>query len=55
MCYKTSFVSLTNQGNHFNLSLIFLNCLLLELTVIDLMSIVQINKLWVEITKNFEM
>ena len=33
----------------------FLNCLLLDLTVIDIMSIVHVEKIWVEITKNFEM
>ena len=33
----------------------FLNCLLLDLTVIDLMSIVHLDKIWVEIAKNFEM
>ena len=33
----------------------FLNCLLLDLTVIELMSIVHMDKIWVEIVKNFEM
>ena len=33
----------------------FLNCLLLDLTVIDLSSIVHVDKIWVEIAKNFEM
>ena len=33
----------------------FLNCLLLDLTVIDLISIVHMDKIWVEIAKNFEM
>ena len=38
-CYKTIFDSTTN---HLNLSLMFSHCLLLDLTVIDLMSIVHI-------------
>ena len=33
----------------------FLNCLLLDLTAIDLISIVYINTIWVEIAKIFEM
>ena len=33
----------------------FLNCLLLDLTVIDLISIVHIDTIWVEIAKIFEM
>ena len=33
----------------------FLNCLLLALTVIDLMSIVHMDKIWVEIAKHFEL
>ena len=33
----------------------FLNCLLLDLTVIDLMCIVHMEKIRVEIAKNFEM
>ena len=33
----------------------FQNCLLLDLTVIDLMSIVHMDEIWVEIAKNFEM
>ena len=33
----------------------FLNCLLLDLTVIDLVSIILMDKIWVEIAKNFEM
>ena len=33
----------------------FLNCLLLDLTVIDLITIVHMDKIWVEIAKNFEM
>ena len=33
----------------------FLNCLLSDLTVIDLMSIVHTDKIWAEIAKNFEM
>ena len=33
----------------------FLNCLLLGLTDIDFMSIVHMDKIWVEIAKNFEM
>ena len=36
-------------------TLLFLNCLLLDLIVIDLMSIVHMGKIWVEIAKNFEM
>ena len=52
MCYKTTFDSTTN---HLNLSPMFLNCLLLDLTVIDLISIVHMDKIWVEIAKNFEM
>ena len=34
-------------------SLRFLNRLLLDITVIDLMSIVHVDKIWVKITKNF--
>ena len=52
MCLKSTFDSTTN---HLNLSPLFLNCLLLDLTVIDLMSIVHMEKIWVEIAKNFEM
>ena len=52
MCLKSTFDSTTN---HLNLSPMFLNCLLLDLTVIDLMSIVHMDKIWVEIAKNFEM
>ena len=33
----------------------FLNCLLLDLTFTDLMSIVHVDKIWVEIAKKFEM
>ena len=33
----------------------FLKCLLLDLTVIDLISIVHIDTIWVEIAKMFEM
>ena len=33
----------------------FLNCLLLDLTVIDLMSIGRMDKVWVEILKKFGM
>ena len=33
----------------------FLNCSLLDLTIIDLMSIVHMDKIWVEIAKKFEM
>ena len=33
----------------------FLDCLFLDLTVIDLMSIVHLEKIWVEVAKNFEM
>ena len=33
----------------------FLNCLLLDLTVIDLISIVHMDKIWVESAKKFEM
>ena len=32
-----------------------LTCMLLDLTVIDLMSIVQMDKIWVKIAKNVEM
>ena len=32
-----------------------MNCLLSDLTVIDLMSIVHVDKIWVDIEKNFEM
>ena len=49
---KTTFDSATN---HLNLSPMFLNCLLLDLTVIDLISIVHIDTIWVEIAKIFEM
>ena len=52
MCLKTTFDSTTN---HLNLLPMFLNCLLLDLTVIDLISIVHMDKIWVEIAKNFEM
>ena len=48
MCLKST-------TNHLNLSPMFLNCLLLDLTVIDLISIVHMDKIWVEIAKNFEM
>ena len=33
----------------------FLHCLLLDLTVIDLMPIVHMDEIWVEIAKKFEM
>ena len=33
----------------------FLNCLFLDLTVINFMSIIHMDKIWVEITKKFEM
>ena len=49
---KTTFDSATN---HLNLSPMFLNCLLLDLTVIDLISIVHLDTIWVEIAKIFEM
>ena len=49
---KSTFDSTTY---HLNLSPMFLNCLLLDLTVIELMSIVRMDKIWVEIAKNFEM
>ena len=52
MSLKTTFDSTTN---HLNLSPMFLNCLLLDLTIIDLMSIVYMDKIWVKIAKNFEM
>ena len=54
MCLKSTFDSTTN---HLSLSPMFLNCLLLDLTwtVIDLISIVHMDKIWVEIAKNFEM
>ena len=48
MCLKSTFDSTTN---HLILSPMFLNCLLLDLTVIDLMSIVYMEKIWVEIAK----
>ena len=48
MCLKTTFDSTTN---HLNLSSVFLNCLLLELTVIDLISIVHRDTIGVEIAK----
>ena len=35
------------------LSLRFLNCLLLHITTIDLMSIVHVDKIWVKIAKKF--
>ena len=38
-----------------NRSLRFLNRLFLDIAVIDLMSIVHVDKIWVEIVKNFEM
>ena len=37
--------------NHFNLSPMFLTCLLSGLTVIDIMSIVHMDIIWVEIAK----
>ena len=54
MCSKTKFDS---TDNHLNLSPMFLNCLLLllDLTVIDFISIVHMGTIWVEIAKNFEM
>ena len=54
VCLKSTFDSTTN---HLNLSPMFQNFLLLDLTVIDLMSIVQLHmdELWVEIANNFEM
>ena len=51
MCLKTTLDSTTN---HLNLSPMFLNCLLLDLTVIDVISIVHIDTIWVEIAKIFE-
>ena len=42
-------------NDHLTRSLMFLNCLLLDLTVIDLMFMVHMDKIWVEIAKNFEM
>ena len=50
MCQKTTFDS---TSYHYNLSLMFLNCLLLDLKVIDLISIVQMDTFWVEIANNF--
>ena len=32
----------------------FLNCLLLDLTIVDLMSNVHMDKIWVKIEKNFK-
>ena len=52
VCLKSTFDSTTN---HLNLSPMFLNCLLLDLTVLDLMSILHMDKIWVEIAKKFEM
>ena len=52
MCLKSAFDSTTN---HLNLSPMFQNCLLLDLTVIDLMFIVHMEEIWVEIAKNSEM
>ena len=52
VCLKSTFDSTTN---HLNISPMFLNCLLLDLTVIDLTSIVHMDKFWVEIAKYFEM
>ena len=46
MCLKSTFEPATD---HLNLSPMFLNCLLLDRTVIDLMSIVHMDKIWVEI------
>ena len=51
MCLKSTFDSTIN---HLNLSPMFLNCLLLDLTVIDLMSIVHMDKIWVEIAKKLK-
>ena len=48
MCKETTFDSATN---HLNLSPMFLNYLLLDLTVIDLISIVHIDTICVEIAK----
>ena len=47
---KTTFDSTTNYSN---LSPMFLNCFLLDLIVIDLMSIVHMDKIWVDIAKKF--
>ena len=41
--------------NHLNSSPMFLNCLLSDLTVIDHMPTVHMDKIWVEIAKKFEM
>ena len=41
--------------NFSNLSLMSLNCFLLNRTVIDLISIVHRDKIWVKIAKNLEM
>ena len=41
--------------NFSNLSLMSLNCFLLNRTVIDLIPIVHWDKIWVKIAKNFEM
>ena len=49
---KTTFDSSTNN---LDLSPISLNRLLLDVTVIDLMSIVRLDRIWVEIAKKFEM
>ena len=48
---KTTFDSTTN---HLNQSPMFMNCLLL-VTIIDIMSIVHMEKIWVKNAKNFEM
>ena len=47
---KTTFDSSTNN---LDLSPMFQNRLLLDLTVIDLMMIVHLDKIWVEIAKKF--
>ena len=52
-CLPKDYIRLNNQS--LIRSLRFLNRLLLDITVIDLMSIVHVDKIWVEIAKNFEM
>ena len=52
MCSNSTFDSTTN---HLNSSPIFLNCLLLDLTVIELMSIVQCTEFGLKLQKIFEM
>ena len=52
MCSKTIFDSTTN---HLNLELICLNCLLLDLAVLDLISSVCVEKFGLKLQINVEM